>query len=65
MKERLSGLGRRLVAYAVIVAAAILILRLVVGVVMGFVHMLIIVALIVFALFAIIWANRFRRSGET
>jgi hypothetical protein len=58
VKARLEGLGRRLVAYTVLVGAAILLLWLVFRAVIGFVHMLIFIALVVFALYAITWALR-------
>ena len=64
VRERLEGLGRRLVAYTVIVRAVIILLRLLLGAVMGFVHMLIFIALLVFAIYAIGWAMRFRNSGR-
>jgi hypothetical protein len=63
VKERFEGLGRRLVAYAVIVVAVIILLRLILGAVIGFVHMLIFIALLVFALYAIAWAMRFKKSA--
>ena len=63
MRDRLSGLGRRLIAYAVLVVAVIILLRLILGAVIGFVHMLIFIALLVFALYAISWALRFKNSA--
>ncbi len=63
MKDRLSGLGRRLVAYVVIVGAVILLLRIALGVVTGFIHTLIMIAVLVFALYALSWAMRFKRSA--
>jgi hypothetical protein len=54
----LEGLGRRLIAYAVLTGAVILLLWLIFRAVIGFVHMLIFVALVVFALYAISWAMR-------
>ncbi len=62
MRARLEGLGRRLVAYTVLVIAVIILLRLVLGAVVGFVHMIVFVALLVFALYAIAWAMRFKRG---
>ena len=62
MSERLGGLGRRLVAYAVMIVAAIVLLRVAIGVVVGFVHMLVIAAVVVFAIYAFLWARRFQRS---
>jgi hypothetical protein len=47
----------------VIVGAVILLLRIVVGVVVGFVHTLILVAVLVFALYALTWAFRFKRNA--
>jgi hypothetical protein len=63
MKERMEGLGRRLIAYAVLVVAVIVVLRVVLGAVMGFVHMLFLIALLVFAIYAISWAMRFKNSS--
>ena len=63
MRERFSGLVRRLIAYAVIVVAVIVLLRVVVGVVVGFVHMLILAAAVVFAVYALFWAQRFKRRA--
>jgi hypothetical protein len=59
----LEGLGRRLVAYAVLIVAVIILLRLILGAVIGFVHMLIFIALLVFAVYAIAWALRFKNSA--
>jgi hypothetical protein len=58
VRARLEGLGRRLAAYAVLTGAVILLLWLVFRAVIGFVHMLIFIALVVFALYAIAWALR-------
>ena len=63
VKERFAGLGRRLVAYTVITIAVIILLRIVLGAVIGFVHMLIFIALLVFAVYAIAWAMRFKRDA--
>ncbi len=63
VRARLEGLGRRLIAYAVLVVAVLILLRLILGAVMGFVHMLIFVALLVFAIYAIGWALRFKNSS--
>lgn len=60
--ETARALGRRFLAYAVIIAVVVLLLRIVVGVVVGFVHTLILIAVAVFALYAISWAMRFKRS---
>lgn len=60
--DTVRALGRRFLAYVVIVGAVILLLRIVVGVVVGFVHTLILIALLVFALYAVSWAMRFKRS---
>lgn len=62
VKQRLSGLGRQLVGYAVIVIAVILVLWLLLKVVAGFVHTLIFVAVLIFALYALSWGMRVRRS---
>jgi hypothetical protein len=59
----LEGLGRRLIAYAVLIVAVIILLRLILGAVIGFVHMLIFIALLVFAVYAIAWALRFKNSA--
>ena len=49
------GLGRRLAAYTLIVVALVILLRVVIGVVSGFVHTLILVALLTFAVYALSW----------
>ena len=51
----MEGLGRRLIAYTLIVVAVVILLRVVVGVISGFIHTLILVALLVFALYALNW----------
>ena len=63
MGARLEGLGRRLIAYSLIVVAVIILLRVVFSVVAGFIHTLILVALLVFALYALSWGMRLRRSS--
>jgi hypothetical protein len=63
MRERLSGLGRRLIAYAVIVVAVVILLRVVLGTVLGFLHMLVLAAAVVFAIYALFWAQRFKRGA--
>jgi hypothetical protein len=62
VRARMEGLGRRLVAYLIMVVAAIIILRLVFGAVIGFLHMLILIAVFVFAIYAFFWARRFKRG---
>lgn len=62
MRERLGSLGRRLVAYAVMIVAVVVLLRIVLGAVVGFIHMLILVAVAVFAVYAFFWAQRFKRT---
>ena len=62
MRARLEGLGRRLVAYLVMLIAVIVILRIVIGGLIGFFHMLIAIAIFVFAIYAFFWARRLRRS---
>ena len=60
MSERLSGLGRRLVAYVVMIVAVIVLLRILVGGLIGFFHMLVVIAILVFAIYAFLWARRFK-----
>ncbi|MEJ7894231.1 MAG: hypothetical protein WKF94_16500 [Solirubrobacteraceae bacterium] len=60
MRERLSGLARRLIAYAVMIAAVIILLRIVIGGLIGFIHMLVLMAVFVFAIYAFFWARRFK-----
>lgn len=62
MRDRLTGLLRRFVAYAVMVVAVIVLLRIVVGGLIGFFHMLVVMAIFVFAIYAFFWARRFKRS---
>jgi hypothetical protein len=57
------GLGRRLIAYAVLIVAVAILVRLVLGAVVGFLHMLVFIALLVFAIYAIAWALRFKNSS--
>ena len=58
----MEGLGRRLLAYILILLAVVILLRVVVGVVTGFVHTLILIALLVFALYALSWGLRNKRA---
>jgi hypothetical protein len=46
------------------IVAVIILLRVVFSVVVGFVHTLILVALLVFALYALTWAFRFKRGPD-
>ena len=62
MRQRMRGLGRRLAAYTLIVVALVILLRVVIGVVSGFIHTLILVALLVFALYALSWGLGNRRA---
>jgi hypothetical protein len=62
VRARFEGLGRRLLAYIAIVIALLILLRVVVGVVIGFVHTLILVALLIFALYALSWGMRTKDS---
>ena len=62
MRQRMQGLGRRLAAYTLIVVALVILLRVVIGVVSGFIHTLILVALLVFALYALNWGLGNRRA---
>ena len=57
VRTRMEGLGRRLVAYLVMLVAVMILLRIVLGAVIGFIHTLIFIALLVFALYAFIWAR--------
>ncbi len=58
----MEGLGRRLLAYILILIAVVLILYFVVKVVTGFIHTLILIALLVFALYALSWGMRNKRA---
>jgi hypothetical protein len=62
MRQRMQGLGRRLLAYALIVVALVVLLRVVIHAVTGFVHLVVLVALLVFALYALNWGMRNRRG---
>lgn len=62
MRARLEGIGRRLVAYVVMVVAVVVVLRIVIGGLIGFVHMLIAMAILVFAVYAFFWARRLKRD---
>jgi hypothetical protein len=63
MRDRLAGLARRFVAYAVMVVAVIILLRILIGGLIGFFHMLVFMAVFVFAIYAFFWARRFKRSA--
>lgn len=58
MREAAAGLGRKLVAVVVLIFAFALVLKLVVGVVAGFVHLVFFVLVAVVALAAVVWALR-------
>ena len=62
VRQRLEGLGRRLLAYTLIVVAVVLLLRVAVGVISGFIHTLILIAVLVFALYALSWGMRNRST---
>jgi hypothetical protein len=64
MRDRLEGLGRRLVAYTVMIVAAIIILRILLHTVIGFVHMLIVVAIFVFAIYAFFWGRSLKNRAS-
>jgi hypothetical protein len=54
----LGNLGRRLLAWIIIIAVAILAIKLIVGTVFGFFTMIVTLALIVAAIFGVLWALR-------
>jgi hypothetical protein len=54
----LGNLGRRVIAWIVIVAVAILAIKLIIGAVFGLVTMLFTLALIAAAVFGVMWALR-------
>jgi hypothetical protein len=54
----LGTLGKRVVAWIVIAAVAILALKLIVGAVFGFITMIITLALIAVAIIGVLWALR-------
>lgn len=58
MREAAAGLGRKLVAVVVLIFAFALVLKFVVGVVAGFVHLVFFVLVAVVALAAVVWALR-------
>ena len=62
MRDRLGTLARRFIAYAVMIAAVIIVLRIVIGGLIGFIHMLVLMAVFVFAIYAFFWARRFKRG---
>lgn len=57
MKQRAGELGRRLVAYVVLIIALVVIARIVFGAFMGFIHMLVFTAVLIFAVYAAFWAR--------
>ena len=58
MDETAGGLGRRVLAWVIIIAVAIIALKLVFGIVFGFLQMLISVALLVVVVMSVLWALR-------
>jgi hypothetical protein len=54
----LGNLGRRVLAWIVILAAAVLLIKLIFGAVVGFVTMIFTLALIAVAIVAVLWALR-------
>ena len=54
----LGALGKKAVAWLVILAAAILALKLIVGAVLGFITMILVIGLVVAAVAAVMWALR-------
>jgi hypothetical protein len=54
----LGNLGRRVLAWIVIAAVAILAIKLIIGAVFGFITMIVTLALIVAAIVAVMWALR-------
>ncbi len=58
----MQGLGRRLLAYTLIVVAVVILLKVVFSVITGFIHTLILVALLIFALYALSWGMRNKRA---
>src|SRR3954470_22084375 len=58
MDETAGGLGRRVLAWVIIIAVAIIALKLAFGIVFGFLQMLISVALLVVVVMSVLWALR-------
>jgi hypothetical protein len=56
--EALGNLGRRMVAWLVLVAAAALLVRILWGVVAGFLHAVLVLVALVVAITALMWARR-------
>jgi hypothetical protein len=54
----LGNLGRRVLAWVIIIAVAILAIKLIVGAVFGFFTMIVTLALIAAAIFGVMWALR-------
>ena len=54
----LGNLGRRVLAWIVIAAVAVLAIKLIVGAVFGFITMILTLALIAVAIFGVLWAVR-------
>lgn len=63
MRDRMRGLAKRLIGYAVMIAAVIVLLRILIGGLIGFIHMLVLMAVFVFAIYAFFWARRFKSSA--
>jgi hypothetical protein len=56
--SRLAGLGKRAIAWLVLIAAAVIILKVAFSAIMGFVVMLLTVAVVIVLIGAIFWAMR-------
>jgi hypothetical protein len=56
--EALGTLGRRLIAWLILVVAVLVVLKLVAGVVLGFVHFVLWVAILGVVGFGVLWALR-------
>ena len=54
----LGNLGRRILAWIVLAAVAVLAIKLIVGTVFGFITMILTLALIAVAIFGVLWAVR-------
>lgn len=54
----LGNLGRRILAWIVLAAVAVLAIKLIVGAVFGFITMILTLALIAVAIFGVLWAVR-------
>ena len=58
MAESAGSLGRRVLAWAIIIAVAVIALKLAFGIVFGFLQMLISIALLVVVVMGVFWALR-------